>query len=174
MNDMGAGYTPEAWDEWTERMRATHWNGNGHGRSLSVEARRLFPTPSVQPDQRQSAGYGPSLGDAVRGGFGRYSVAIRHWEEVTGREAPAPTEPNNVGKPTLSPVFVEWMMGLPGGHVTGVGGLTRSGMLRILGNGVVPAQAAEAIGTLAGWGLASMRDESAGDAPSPAVGGGVA
>lgn len=160
VSDRGDGRTPAAWDEWTERMRAQHGNGNGHGRSLSVELRRLFPTPGVQPDQRQSAGYGPSLGDAVRGGFGRYSVAIRHWERVTGREAPAPTEPNSVGKPTLSPVFVEWMMGLPGGHVTGVEGLTRSGMLRILGNGVVPAQAAAAVCDLAGWALASMADRT--------------
>lgn len=47
VNDMGAGKTVEAWDEWTERMRARHGNGNGHGHgpSLSIEAQRLFPTP---------------------------------------------------------------------------------------------------------------------------------
>lgn len=32
-------------------------------------------------------------------------------------------------------------MGLPDGHVTGVPGLTRNAMLKILGNGVVPQQA---------------------------------
>jgi len=41
VNDMGAGKTPEAWDEWTAKMRATHGNGNGHGPSLSIEALRL-------------------------------------------------------------------------------------------------------------------------------------
>ena len=47
VNDMGAGKTPEAWDEWTAKMRAAHGNGNGHGNSLAVEAQRLLPTPSV-------------------------------------------------------------------------------------------------------------------------------
>lgn len=49
VNDMGAAYTPEAWDEWTARMKAAHNNGNGHGASLNIEAQRLdmLPTPSV-------------------------------------------------------------------------------------------------------------------------------
>jgi DNA (cytosine-5)-methyltransferase 1 len=37
------------------------------------------------------------------------------------------------------------MMGLPEGHVTGVDGLSRNDMLKILGNGVVPQQAAAAV-----------------------------
>lgn len=45
VNDMGAAYTPDEWDAWTERMRAKHGNGNGHGKSLNVEAQRLLPTP---------------------------------------------------------------------------------------------------------------------------------
>lgn len=36
--------------------------------------------------------------------------------------------------------FCEWMMGLPPGHVTGVPGLTRTQILRLLGNGCVPQQ----------------------------------
>ena len=44
---MGAGKTPDAWDAWTERMRAEHGNGNGHGKSLEIEAMRLLPTPTV-------------------------------------------------------------------------------------------------------------------------------
>ena len=43
VNDMGAGKTPEAWDAWTDAMRARHGNGNGHGRSLAIEAARLAP-----------------------------------------------------------------------------------------------------------------------------------
>jgi DNA (cytosine-5)-methyltransferase 1 len=49
VNDMGAGKTPEQWDEWTARMRAKHGNGNGHGPSLSIEAARIggsTPPPS--------------------------------------------------------------------------------------------------------------------------------
>lgn len=47
VNDMGAGKTPPQWDEWTDRMRTEHSNGNGHGKSLAIEAQRLMPTPSA-------------------------------------------------------------------------------------------------------------------------------
>jgi DNA (cytosine-5)-methyltransferase 1 len=49
VNDMGAGKTVEDWDAWTERMKAAHGNGNGHGKSLAIEAQRLLPTPVTQP-----------------------------------------------------------------------------------------------------------------------------
>lgn len=62
---------------------------------------------------------------------------------MIGREPPAPTEPGKNG-PRLSPRFVEWLMGLEPGHVTGRG-LARTAELRILGNGVVPQQAAHAL-----------------------------
>jgi DNA (cytosine-5)-methyltransferase 1 len=39
-------------------------------------------------------------------------------------------------------------MGLPEGWVTGVPGLSRNAQLKILGNGVVPHQAALALGLL--------------------------
>jgi DNA (cytosine-5)-methyltransferase 1 len=48
------------------------------------------------------------------------------------------------GRPRLNPVFVEWMMGLPEGSVTGHG-LSPAQCLKMLGNGVVPQQAAHAI-----------------------------
>ncbi len=47
VNDMGRAYTPEEWDAWTERMKAAHGNGNGHGASLHVEALRMLPTPQA-------------------------------------------------------------------------------------------------------------------------------
>ncbi len=49
------------------------------------------------------------------------------------------------GKHQLSPVFVEWMMGLDEGHVTGIDGVSRANQLKMLGNGVVPQQAYEAL-----------------------------
>jgi DNA (cytosine-5)-methyltransferase 1 len=48
------------------------------------------------------------------------------------------------GRPRLNPVFVEWMMGLPEGWVTGHG-LSAAKCLKMLGNGVVPQQANYAI-----------------------------
>ncbi len=58
--------------------------------------------------------------------------------------------PNPVELGELSPRFVEWMMGLPAGWVTDVPGLSRTGQLRLLGNGVVPQQAAYALSVLDG------------------------
>lgn len=55
-----------------------------------------------------------------------------------------PAEPGPGGRPRLSARFAEWMMGIPG-LVTGVGGLPRTAQLRIIGNGVVPHQAAAAL-----------------------------
>lgn len=78
-----------------------------------------------------------------------YAPAIHRWEEVTGREAPPPTETGQRGGDVLSPRFVEWMMGLPAGHVTDTPGLSRSQALKALGNGVVPQQAAHAVNHLA-------------------------
>lgn len=83
--------------------------------------------------------------------FGTYAPAIARWERVTGRAAPPPTNPPRRagGKPQLSARFVEWLMGLPDGHVTGPDlNLSRERQLRMLGNGVVPQQAALAVHTL--------------------------
>tara|TARA_R100000781_G_scaffold22403_1_gene16644 strand:- start:336 stop:539 length:204 start_codon:yes stop_codon:yes gene_type:complete len=51
------------------------------------------------------------------------------------RPAPVPVIDNHVNS-----VFVEWLMGLPEGHVTALD-LSRSAQLKMLGNGVVPQQA---------------------------------
>ena len=72
--------------------------------------------------------------------WGKYSGAILQWERVLGRPAPEPTIPGVNGRPRLSPYFVEWMMGLDLGHVTGHG-LRPAQELKALGNGVCPQQA---------------------------------
>lgn len=76
--------------------------------------------------------------------WGAYAAAVARWEHVIGRPAPRPTEPGRTSE-RLSPAFVEWMMGLPAGHVTDVPGLSRNAQLKALGNGVVPQQAALAL-----------------------------
>lgn len=48
------------------------------------------------------------------------------------------------GTRRLSAEFVEWMM-LPAGWVTGTPGLSRAAQLHLLGNSVVPQQAARAL-----------------------------
>jgi len=76
--------------------------------------------------------------------WGKYAPAIRRWEAVLDRAAPAPTTPGRNDRPRLNPQFVEWMMGLPDGWVTGHG-LSAAKELKMLGNGVVPQQARAAI-----------------------------
>ena len=73
--------------------------------------------------------------------WGKFEPAIRRWEEVLGRPAPAPTKPDGKdGAHRLSSGFTEWMMGLPEGWITDVG-LSRNEELKACGNGVVPQQA---------------------------------
>ena len=72
----------------------------------------------------------------------QFLPAIERHEVLVGRPAPAPAVDSR-----LNPVFVEWMMGLPQGHVTDLD-LSRAKKLHILGNGVVPQQAAAAITAL--------------------------
>lgn len=79
--------------------------------------------------------------------WGVYAPAIRRWEQVLGRRAPFPTQPGRHGRPVLAPAFVEWLQGLEPGWVTDLP-LPRTAQLRALGNGVVPHQAAYALGLL--------------------------
>ncbi|MEU5700552.1 DNA cytosine methyltransferase [Streptomyces aurantiacus] len=130
--------------------------------SIEYLVRDLLPTPKASdgphggPNQRDTSGrYLP--GQAVRLDAAwvatdgtDYGPAIRRWEHVTGRPAPCPTEPGTRGNRRLSPVFVEWLMGLPTGWVTAVPGIPRKEQLKILGNGVVPQQAHHAYGLLLG------------------------
>jgi len=77
--------------------------------------------------------------------WGVYGSAVQRWERTLGRVAPPPTARGKNGQPRLSPAFVEWMQGLPTGWVTDVPSLSRNEMLKALGNGVVPQQAAAAL-----------------------------
>ena len=73
--------------------------------------------------------------------WGKFDNAIRRWESVIGRAAPAPTKPDGKeGGHRLSSMFTEWLMGLPEGWITGLG-LKRNDELKLAGNGVVPQQA---------------------------------
>lgn len=83
--------------------------------------------------------------------WGPYAPAIDRWAAALGRPAPHPTELGRKGGARLSPLFVEWLMGLPAGHVTDAPGISRNDQLKALGNGVVPAQAAEAVRRWLAW-----------------------
>jgi len=125
-----------------ERERARSVVGD-RGDAAAADTERIgaqVPAERRQPTIEMFGGAGTSR----RTDFGPYADAIARWEPVVGRPAPEPTD----GQRRLNPRFVEWMMGLEDGWVCdAVDG--RSHQLRILGNGVVPQQAAYAITLLA-------------------------
>ena len=128
-------------------------NGAPKGR---LEDQVLLPTPNtmehrevktkeqIEKLKRKSPGGYRNLREEVINeatSWGKFEPAIRRWEEVLGRTAPAPTKPDGKeGAHRLSSMFTEWMMGLPEGWITGHG-LSRNDELKMAGNGVVPQQA---------------------------------
>jgi DNA (cytosine-5)-methyltransferase 1 len=95
------------------------------------QAVRRVDTQRRDPDRR----------DRADTAWGDYEPAIRRWEHILGRPAPAPTGIGDKGQPKLSARFVEWMQGLPDGWVADVPGVSWNDALKALGNGVVPQQA---------------------------------
>lgn len=161
--DLGYQRARQSWNGWPgpEDSGSVAPNPTGDGRDEG------WPEPAGQlrrPDAAERGGAADPHTVGVRRGatgrddrlrveglvagdiaWGQYEPAIRRWESVLGRCAPAPTEPGRTGNPRLSARFVEWMQGLPAGHVTEVPGLSRNEQLKALGNGVVPQQCAAAL-----------------------------
>jgi DNA (cytosine-5)-methyltransferase 1 len=122
-------------------------SGERHGggeRSASLG--RVGCTPEGGRRQTSTARQEPGARGAVS--WGEYAPAINRWQSVIGRVAPSPTV-QRAERDRLNPAFVEWMMGLPEGWVTGHG-LSASQELKMLGNGVVPQQARLALELLGG------------------------
>ena len=114
---------------------------------------KSLPTPTVadaRGSRRSTArtdawtsNPGTTLTDVAYGDtFGEYAAAVARHADTIGRPPPPPAIDRR-----LSPAFVEWMMLLPPGWVTDLD-RPRSDLLRILGNGVVPLQAAAATRSL--------------------------
>jgi len=118
-----------------------------HDRPLAPDHRpgtERTPTPAGQ-----GAGRAVAADRTALRRWGHYARAIRRWEHLTGRPAPAPALLNHDGQPRPAPRFVEWLMGLPDGWVTDTAlALTGSEQLTALGNGVLPRQANRALGAL--------------------------
>lgn len=73
-----------------------------------------------------------------------FREAVDYWAERT-RPAPVGTYWHKPGDQRLTVEFLEWMMGLPDGHVSSVPGLSRSARIKLVGNGVCPQQAFAAL-----------------------------
>lgn len=144
--------TPQASDgtRGPDYARAARRHTHGSGGNDLTTATALLPTPTAtdsrgsrnstvnrQPGNTASTGH--TLNDihhAQR--WGDFTEVISRHETILEQPAPDPTTNGR-----LSPRFVEWMMMLPEGWVTDTD-LPRTAQLRILGNGVVPLQAAVA------------------------------
>lgn len=120
-------------------------HGQGERRGPEPSHRGVHPGAAPSPQTGTKEGDSTQHRGRVRTDFGPYAAAIQRWEHVLGRPAPAPTEPGRDARPRLNPTFVEFLMGLPEGHVTDVPNVSRVGQLKMLGNGVVPQQAALAL-----------------------------
>lgn len=110
--------------------------------------RVLLPTPRARDHKGGSTGPrpitgGPDLPTLVKTlpavGWGEYADAVAHWEEVTGRPAPAPRVPAPRGGQRMNAALPEWMMGHPAGSLTD--GQSYTAALRQAGNGVLSLQA---------------------------------
>ena len=143
----------------TPQAVSAAYSSAGYGPNLHEVATSLLPTPKAGDGVMglpRTSGRPPEKSTHLATrleytDFGTYQPAITRWEQATGRAAPPPSTPalREGGKPRLSARFVEWMMGLPDGHVTGPDlDLSRERQLRMLGNGVVPQQAALAVSSL--------------------------
>lgn len=158
-HDASRELTPSEWHEGSQDLPSAVGG---------LDAVKLFPTPMTMdankgkhPDEvTRYAGSGQpfvQLNDlaTVYGEprWHQYDAAIRRWEKLF-RPAPYPVVPGQKGKPQLSPRFAEWMMGWPEGWCD-VADLSRRAQLRICGNGVVPQQAAGALG----WMLSELLNE---------------
>jgi hypothetical protein len=120
--------------------------GNGHhsGHDLGAAVRVLAQAGAVPlPDPGQVTRPGRAGGHEIA--WGPYETAVRRHERMLGCPAPPPAETGPRCQPRLTAAFTEWLMGISLGWVTGVAGIPRTAQLHILGNGVVPQQAARAL-----------------------------
>jgi DNA (cytosine-5)-methyltransferase 1 len=140
--------TPTASDM-KDRQKSENWDGNDLVSTVKAD---LLPTTRTSmangPTQKELEAGNPKSRLETVTDWGKYQPAIKRWEKVLDRPAPAPTKPDGKeGAHRLSSAFTEWLMGLPEGWVTDVG-LTRNEELKACGNGVVPQQAATALRAL--------------------------
>ena len=101
-------------------------------------------TAKMRAKHKNGNGHGRSLTQEAVYNADAYQDALAHWESASWRLQPRPVDLDG----RLSPRFVEWMMGLLPGYVTETQGISRTDKLRLLGNGVVPQQAAHALTSL--------------------------
>jgi DNA (cytosine-5)-methyltransferase 1 len=139
----------------TPEQKAANRGKGGYANVRETVVNDLLPTPKAldgekrnlkTSQERLDSGHQVDLPNVAIDltpniSWGKFEPAIRRWENILGRPAPAPTKPDGKeGAHRLSSKFTEWMMGLPDGWISDCG-LTRNEELKACGNGVVPQQA---------------------------------
>jgi hypothetical protein len=139
----------------TPEQKAANRGKGGYANVRETVVNDLLPTPKALDGEKENlktsqerldSGHQVDLPNVAIDltpniSWGKFEPAIRRWENILGRPAPAPTKPDGKdGAHRLSSKFTEWMMGLPDGWITDCG-LTRNEELKACGNGVVPQQA---------------------------------
>ena len=126
---------PARWDSGTAPGAQGQDGGRPEDHSLgSADGGGTAPNTGGERSQRDQRVEGQPAGCP----FGRYQPAINRWAGIIGRPPPDPMAGRQ-----LNARLVEWMMGLPDGWVTDL--IPNRRALRVLGNGVVPQQAAYAL-----------------------------
>lgn len=128
------------------RVTGTGEGEAGDDRALASDHRPRPQRTGWLTDQERRIGDAvvPDRGHLRR--WGRYARAIARWEHIIGRSAHAPALLTDSSGPRPSPIFIEWLMGLPRGWVTDSRhALTANQQTTALGNGVLPLQAAIAL-----------------------------
>lgn len=127
--------TPTVSDTFTANLKSSQQKpGSMHSVTLP-QAAKMLPTP-VARDYKGDSGYKDNVSAQIKLNWAQFEPAIRQWEAVLNREAPAPLIENQ----KLNPAFTEWMMGLPEGWITNVE-ISWTQKIKACGNGVVPQQA---------------------------------
>lgn len=158
------------WDAQWQTIRASDVGAPHHRERLFILA---YPNGKRPQAQRQSGGQAQeipwdndlldtlagisgaaNISHEIKMRWGQAAPRILTWAMVTGHLPPIITE--EINAPSIHPRFpsvkaqtsaemIEWLMGLPAGWVTETPNVTRAQQLKMLGNGVVPLQAATAI-----------------------------
>ena len=121
------------------------------GLDLPTAVTKLLPTITASDSKgSRRHGYmitgtaGTTINDVAHDDlWADYAPAVARWAALTGIPAPAPVD--DLGR--LSVAFVEWMMGIEAGMVSG-SSVARSHQLRMLGNAVQPQTAIAAFSHL--------------------------
>lgn len=145
VNDMSRYKDVEAFTAWRLDQKASDGTRAVHGPGLDVEVR----TAAGEVRLGLTGSSAPVRTDALS--WGQYAEAVARAEATFG-PAPFPVQPGRRRPWQVDPAFVEWMMGLPAGWMTGPAsraGVGHAQVLGVLGNGVVPRQAGLALAVCA-------------------------